>query len=187
MLENPPRPAVRYPTDRALLAQALRPYRAHCRYLKSATVTAAGDPAGGGRISVAGEFEIPESCYIDDTGHFNSVEFNICYNQMFYYLAAKSVVAGLAAPFSGWTMDEYQRRQLSDFLIVDFRSTFRRSMRGRRFSGEVAVVSITEWSGSDLNKPLAFVHTECRYWDEGGGRCHGEVRLAILDSTGSGG
>ena len=42
-----------------------------------------------------GRFSIPESCYIDDTGHFNAVEFNICYNQLAYVLFAGVIDAGL--------------------------------------------------------------------------------------------
>jgi hypothetical protein len=171
------------PTDRELLDGVLRPYRPHCRYLKSATVTAAGDPADGGRLGMTGEFEIPESCYIDDTGHFNSVEFNICYNQMFYYLAAAAVADRLARPFSGWTMADFWRRQLSDFLIVDFRSTFRRAISCRRFSGELTVVDIVDWTGSDGREPFTLVRTECRYADDRGGRCRGEVRLAVTGSA----
>jgi hypothetical protein len=38
---------------------------------------------------------IPESCYIDDTGHFNAVEFNICFNQLAYVLFGKCVDAGI--------------------------------------------------------------------------------------------
>ena len=37
-------------------------------------------------------------CCIDDTGHFNSVEFHICYNQTLYYTVAKSVQERLVRP-----------------------------------------------------------------------------------------
>ena len=84
-----------YETDRELLSLVLRPYKMHCRYLKTADLEAAQDPGP----TVAGNFEIDESCYIDDTGHFNSVEFNICYNQLAYYLIAKSVQEGLLPAF----------------------------------------------------------------------------------------
>lgn len=182
LVGEPTGAAGRQATDEELLAQVLRPYRPHCRYLRTATFTAGGEPAKGGGISVAGEFAIPESCYIDDTGHFNSVEFNICYNQMFYYLAARSVAAGLA-PFGGWTMADFWRRQLSDFLIVDFHSTFRRPISSDRFSGEVAVVDVVEWAGSDVREPFTLLQTECRYADDRGGRCHGKVKLAITGTA----
>ncbi|MFK4106595.1 FcoT family thioesterase [Streptomyces sp. NPDC019531] len=173
-----------FPNDPDLLSRVLRPYRSKdTRYLKSAvlTVTAAEDQAGGSRLSAVCEFEIPESCYIDDTGHFNSVEFNICYNQMLYYGVAKAVQEKLVPPFSGWTMDDYWNRQLANFLITDFRSTFKRSMRGRVFHGEIEFADIVEWEGSDIRDPLLALRTLCRYWDEYGGGCHGEVRIAITD------
>lgn len=176
----------RFPTDPELLTRVLRPYRSKdTQYLKSAvlTVTAAEaeDPVGGSRLSVACEFEIPQSCYIDDTGHFNSVEFNICYNQMLYYGVAKAVQEKAVPPFSGWTMDDYWNRQLANFLITDFRSVFKRAMRGRVFHGEIEFTEIVEWEGNDLRDPLLVLRTACRYGDEYGGECHGEVRIAITD------
>jgi hypothetical protein len=170
-----PAKQTRYDNDPALLTQVLKPYRPHCRYLTSATVTADGEPRDGGRVGAECEFEIPESCYIDDTGHFNSVEFNICYNQMLYYVVAKSVKDGLMQPFTEWTMDDYWQRQLADFLITDFHSTFKRPMRGGRFFGEIGVVNVLEWEGSDIRQPLVVVHTVCRYWDVQG-QCHVEER-----------
>src|SRR5262245_56508099 len=77
--------------DDAFVADILRPYRAHARYLKSAEITHVHDkavPQGRGKpsslITGMGRFSIPESCYIDHTGHFNAVEFNICFNQLAY-------------------------------------------------------------------------------------------------------
>ncbi len=176
----------RHEHDSALLAKVLQPYRLNCRYLISATVNAEGEPRDGGRVSAACDFYIPESCYIDDTGHFNSVEFNICYNQMLYYLVAKSVDAGLMLPFAAWTMGDYWRRQLADFLIADFHSTFKRPIRGHRFRGEIEVVGIAEWEGSDIRRPMTVVDTTCRYWDDHGGRCHGEVKVAVTSPPESG-
>ncbi len=172
-------------SDDVLLERVLLPYRANCHYLKSAQV-AGGEPAEGGRLMAACEFEILESCYIDDTGHFNAVEFNICYNQMLYYLLAKSVQSRLARPFSGWTMDGYWKRQLADILIVEFHSIFRRGMRGRRFFGEIEIVDIAEWEGSDIREPLVVLDTVCRYWDDDGGDCQGKVKIAITHPPESG-
>ena len=72
---------------------------------------------------------------IGDTGHFNSVEFNICYNQLIYYLIAKSVQEGLLPALRGWTLDDFWRSQLPDILITNFSSSFKRKMRGKRFFG----------------------------------------------------
>ncbi|UED87870.1 FcoT family thioesterase [Streptomyces profundus] len=169
-------------TDEELLHRVLTPYRAkRCEYLTSATVTAKGDPRDGGRLGAACTFLIPESCYIDDTGHFNSVEFNICFNQMAYYLMAKSVKESLVAPFSHWTLDQFWTRQLADVFITDFRSSFRSAMRGRHFRGEIEIVDIAEWDGNDLRDPLIILRTLCRYWDEHGGESTGEIAAAITN------
>lgn len=177
-----------YPNDPALLTRVLKPYRAkNCEYLKSITVTADGDPDDNSTVSAKSEFEIPESCYIDDTGHFNSVEFNICYNQMAYYVIAKSVKERLMRPFSQWSMDDFWHRQLNDILITDFRSAFRTQMRGRLFQGEIDVVDIAAWDGSDVRDPLVVLRTKCRYWDEHGGDSRGEVSAAITNPPPSSG
>ncbi|WP_243719492.1 FcoT family thioesterase [Actinomadura sp. KC06] len=179
---------VRHANDPELLTRVLRPYRAkNCEYLTSAEITVAGDPAEQGRLGAACTFEIPESCYIDDTGHFNAVEFNICFNQMFYYLVAKSVKERLTAPFSRWSMDDFWTRQLGEILITDFRSAFRTQMRGRHFHGEIDLVDVAEWDGSDIRDALVVIRTTCRYWDEHGGDSHGEVTAAILNPPPSGG
>jgi hypothetical protein len=135
----------------------------------------------GPRLTASCDFEIPESCYIDDTGHFNSVEFNICYNQMAYYTIAKAVKEKLVAPFSSWSSEDYWTRQLADFLITDFRSAFHSAMGGRHFHGEFELLEVIEWAGSDIRDPLVVLRTGCRYWDDRGGECHGEIRVAITN------
>jgi hypothetical protein len=131
----------------------------------------------GGRC----EFVIPESCYIDDTGHFNSVEFNICYNQMFYYLAAKSVQEGLLPVFAGWTMDDFWARQLSDIFITSYESAFRRPMHGRDvFYGEIEVRQVRRWAPPG-RPALIWIETSCGFRDDSGGRCTGKIRIAITN------
>jgi FcoT-like thioesterase domain len=164
-----------------LLARVLRPYKPHCRYLQSATIKFKPGQSGARHPSCIGEFEIPESCYIDSTGHFNSVEFNICYNQLFYYAIAKLVADGSMPIFRGWTLDDFWSRQLPDILIIDFRSTFRRAMRGQTFAGELEIVGIDERKRGAGMPPLIFIDTVCRYWDAGGGYCHGEVKMGITN------
>src|SRR5436190_2142709 len=176
-----PQAGVEYASDPSLLAQVLRPYREHTKYLRSAAVTRDGEPRDGGRLTAVCELGIGESCYIDDTCHFNSVEFNICYNQMMYYAVAKSVQEKVMKPFSDWTMDDYWARQLADFLITDFRSTFKRPMRGRRFEGEIEIANVLEWEASDLRPALIVLPTVCRYLDDHGGESRGEIRIAITN------
>ncbi|MFB2772492.1 FcoT family thioesterase [Pelatocladus sp. BLCC-F211] len=161
--------------DDILLAQVLKPYKAHCKYLKSAEVIQEGDPQDRGRVIGRCEFAIPESCYIDDTGHFNSVEFNICYNQMMYYVIAKSVKERLMTSFYSWTMADYWAKQLPDIYIVNFESVFRYAMQSRQFRGEIEFTNIRVRSG------LMYIVTKCRYWDDQGGNCSGNVKLAIVN------
>lgn len=175
--EQPPVQLVRYETDTELLSQVLRPYRSHCQYLKSAVLEAAPGPRD--QVTVSGEFEIGDSCYIDDTGHFNSVEFNICYNQMAYYLIAKSVKDGLLDVFRNWMLDDFWRLQLGNVLITDFKSAFKREMRGKRFSGAVSVIDVVKLEKTERWDPLVVIRTSCNYWDETGGNCRGEVKIAI--------
>jgi hypothetical protein len=164
-----------YATDRELLSRVLRPYREHCQYLKTAVLEVAQNQMP----TVSGELEIGESCYIDDTGHFNAVEFNICYNQLIYYLIAKSVQEGLLPALRGWTLDDFWRAQLPDILITDFNSRFKRTMRGKRFFGNVSVADVVRFDKSAWWGPLIVLHTSCRFWDAPGGLSVGKVTIAI--------
>ncbi|WP_327693508.1 (2E)-enoyl-ACP glycyltransferase [Streptomyces sp. NBC_00459] len=162
-------------TDEALLAQVLAPYKDHCKYLRSAVVTETD-----GRASVRCEFAIPESCYIDDTGHLNSVEVNICYNQMMYYLVAKSVQEGLGSGFRSWTLDDFWKHQLPDILIARFAASFRRPVNPREFSGEMEFRSVTRRAPA-AGSPFLHADTAFRYWDAESGRCDGEATLAFVN------
>ncbi|MEU3830174.1 hypothetical protein GT045_22540 [Streptomyces sp. SID486] len=164
-----------YATDTELLARVLLPYKEHCRYLKSADVA-----AGPEHASARCGFAIPESCYIDDTGHLNSVEANIAYNQMMYYLVAKSVQEGLLAAFRDWTLEDFWRRQLPDILITRFAGTYRRPVDPRSFSGEMVIRSVSRREPGG-GRPFLHADTSYRYWDADGGRCDGEVTLAFVD------
>ncbi|AQU64927.1 FcoT family thioesterase [Streptomyces niveus] len=163
-------------TDQMLLDGVLEPYKENCRYLKTARVER--DAPEDGSLAAHCTFEIPESCYIADTGHFNSVEFNICYNQMAYYLIAKAVEASLIEPFNSWSMKDYWERQLPNILIADFRSTFRSPVRSASFSGTLQFVRVTQRSG---DRPMVLIDTTCRYTDTTGGRAEGAVKLVITN------
>lgn len=162
-------------TDDALLERVLTPYKDHCKYLRSAVVTETD-----GRAYARCEFEIPESCYIDDTGHLNSVEVNICFNQMMYYAVARSVRDGLGAGFADWTLDEFFERQLPDILIARFAANFRRPVDPRKFSGEMEFRSVTRRAPAG-GSPFLYAETAFRYWDAVSGRCDGEATLAFVN------
>ncbi|MGW1498386.1 (2E)-enoyl-ACP glycyltransferase [Streptomyces mirabilis] len=166
----------RHPTDEDLLRRVLVPYKDYCKYVRSAVVT----ESDAGRPVARCEFAIPESCYIDDTGHLNSVEVNICYNQMMYYLVAKSVKERLGTGFEAWTLDDFWKHQLPDILIARFSSHFRRPVNPRAFSGEMEFQSVTRRAPAG-GSPFLHVETAFRYWDADSGRCDGEAILAFVN------
>lgn len=166
-----------YPSDSELLSMVLRPYRAHCQYLRTAVLEVARNQLP----TVSGDLEIGESCYIDDTGHFNAVEFNICYNQLAYYLIAKSVQEGLLPALRGWTLDDFWRAQLPDILITTFSSSFKRKMRGKRFFGSVSVADVVRLDKSAWWQSQILLRTTCRFWDEPDGLAVGKVTIAITN------
>jgi len=164
----------RTPMEAALLARVLRPYKDGCRYLQRAEIEFdAETPLAPVRLY--GELSIERSCYIDDTGHFNSVEFNLCYNQLIYSLMAQCVAAGNLPAFAGMTLGEYFERQLPDVLIHCFSSKFKRPMDPRAFSGVVTIQSAVRRGGFIL------LDTRCSFHDAGKGSCSGEVSLAIVE------
>ena len=160
--------------DAGLLRDVLRPYaKPKTGYLKSATVNVTGDLA-----SAQGDFAIPYPCYIDDTGHLNSVEVNICFNQLMYYLVAKCVQERAVPALVGWTMDDYWAKQLPDMLIATFTSRFRRPIDSSSFAGEV---SFGEFSERNRSRPIQIIDMPWRFWDADGGLADGEVRMAMVE------
>jgi hypothetical protein len=167
-----------YPDDRALREQVMRPYRPNCRYLGSAELH-----ASAGRVRLRGTFGIDESCYIDDTGHFNAVEFNICFNQATYYLVASCVREKLFDAFAGWTMTDFWQRQLPNVLIYRYCSRFRRPIDRSSFDGEVTFGEpvISARAGKE---PVMFIDGSCRFWDANGGEADGQITLAVTNLPG---
>lgn len=166
----------------ALLGQVLKPYKPHCRYLKRAWVVCglghSSAPSWSGiDIGARGEFAIPESCYIADTGHFNAVEFNICCNQLAYTLLAACVEQRLLRALAAWSLDEYRRRQLSDFLIVNFSSEFRSPMQSDRFEGRVSIDKVMTRRGTILMKMSS------QFQDGRGGLSRGQAFTAIVNDS----
>ncbi len=160
-------------SDVALFDRVLACYKPHCRYLKSVTVTAEEHPLAFGR------FEIPESCYIDDTGHLNAVEVNICYNQLLYTTIAASVHKGSGRVFGSWTMADFERKQLTDIVIARFTAEFRRPITPRRFEGELTVERVVSRRLKPGAEPLVSMDTSFRFRDDDGGACSGNAQIAI--------
>ena len=156
-----------------LLAQILAPYKPDCRYLERAWCELPEDGADH-LVRLVGELSIPSSCYIDDTGHFNAVEFNISYNQLIYTLLGHCVERGLLKDLAPMDLAEYLVRQLPDVLIHRLESRFRRPMGARSFRGQV---EITETSSRGR---FIMIKTSCSFEDDTGGNSLGDVTLALL-------
>jgi hypothetical protein len=163
--------------DPDLLARVLDCYKPQCRYLKSMVVS-----TDNGVLRGEGVLEIPESCYIDDTGHLNSVEVNICYNQLLYQALATAVRDGIGPVFDTWTMEDFWRRRLPDILITRFSSVFRRPIDPRSFRGEFVVDSVRQRRLRPDADPLVSLETSFRCRDEAGGVCSGTAQVTIVGS-----
>jgi FcoT-like thioesterase domain len=165
-----------------LLASILEPYKDNCKYLKKAKFQYS-EPKNLMRLSdknnqslwfITGEFSIPESCYIADTGHFNAVEYNICYNQLGYTMVAYLLENQLLKGMEDWNIATYKQRQLPDFLIVKFSNIFKRPIDSSFFQG---TISINKYSA---RSQLIMLKTSCAFYDDNGGWSEGDATIAIL-------
>jgi hypothetical protein len=162
-----------------MLEQILAPYKPDCRYLTSAIMDTGehrDSTHSPGAVVLYGACGIAESCYIDDTGHFNAVEFNICYNQLVYCLIAACAEHQLLDVLSGWNFEEFKRRQLPDILIAEYSSVFRKPMKATCFEGRVSIEK-----ASTNRKGTIFLSTTCSFYDSDGGDSEGKVLLAIVN------
>jgi hypothetical protein len=167
------------------VADILKPYRPHARYLKSARIDHYLDKTtdtcakGCGLMSGTGRFAIAQSCYIDDTGHFNAVEFNICYNQLAYVLFGKCVDAGILQKLRHEKVDvisfpDYKLHQLPSMLIV--------SIEGVRFFKQLKSSDFRAQLTLDRGAPVGgawFFFTSITFSDAEGVKAKGSVVLAF--------
>jgi hypothetical protein len=138
----------------AFVTEILTPYRANAKYLKSAEITHVRTCAAGeetvGIVTGRGRFSIQESCYIDDTGHFNAVEFNICYNQLAYVVFGHCIASGILQQLTpSWdekvqlSYADYKLHQLPSMLITKLEGRFSKQLKSDDFSGELTVNRIS--------------------------------------------
>ena len=165
------------------VAEILKPYRPDAQYLRSARITEcrcrapAGAGKQGGLMTAAGEFSIPRSCYIDDTGHFNAVEFNICYNQLAYVAFGKAIEAGILTQLrsdkaDGPSFSDFKRNQLPSMVIVSIESRYYKPLDGKAFRGELTLDRI-----SSVGQAW-FLTTAMTFADDQGVKAKGTVVLA---------
>lgn len=162
--------------DDGVLRETLSVYKPDCRYLHAAWIDHAGlsAPHGTGPHARA-RFVIPASYYIEDTGHLNSVELNIAYNQLAYVLIAHCIVHDLLPELRHLTLEDFRARQLPDILIHRITSTFKRSIDRGAFEGDLRVEAALN------TERFVRVDTRSRFWDEGGGLARSEVALVIMN------
>lgn len=154
----------------------LRPYRPSCRYLLRAFREGLSDEKTSSQRYFA-EFRIPESCYIDSTGHFNSVEFNICFNQIFYLGLAESIVSQRFEALRGLSFQQYLARQLPDVLIHEFHSHFKSPITLPDFRAVYDLVSVSR------RERFTLIKNEIEFRDARGGYSHGQVTCVLLDRS----
>ena len=176
----------------AFVAAILKPYRVNAQYLKSAQITHFSDKTAtkdAAFVTGTGRFAIPESCYIDDTGHFNAVEFNICYNQLAYVLFGKCLEAGLLQKINSGlqkliddkvnvialSMADYKRHQLPSMLIVSIEGVrFFKELKSDDFQGELSINRVAPVGGA------FFFFTTIAFSDAEGVKAKGSVVLAFV-------
>jgi len=162
--------------DADFMKLALRPYKPHATYLKKAFIEIEPDKGTLG-LAAHGEFSIPESCYIDDTGHFNAVEYNICYNQLGYVFYAYCVQQQLIPELSDYDMETFWKKQLPNWLILRISSGFRRVLNAKKFYGTWGIKSVKKM------KDITYMNTYCSFKDDQKGESSGEVFAGILPAT----
>lgn len=155
-----------------VMSMLLNPYFPSCRYLKSATFeNGNGD---GGRMGVRGEFSIPSSCYIESTGHFNAVEFVICFNQLSYVLFGEAVERGLVPELRVKTLAEFVKEQLSKVYITKSEMSFRKPIDAMEFNGSVYVRRRKTVRTSN------FYFVDVVFGDSNGGKAKGAFSLVMV-------
>jgi hypothetical protein len=169
--------------DDDLRQRVLLPYKENCRYVHRATVArpatmtaiAADSPATWLRLEA--ECGVPASCYIEDTGHFNAVEFNIVYNQMLYLGIAEAVRHRLWPDLQHKTLDDFFRHQLPDVLIVEYLAHFRRPMQSRRFQGWITFCGLQ----AKTTRDLVLLQTKAGCTSPEGGLAESDVTVALVN------
>ena len=166
--------------DDSILERTLIPYkRKGTIYLKDAYAKHAHVNNSDSDIqntvlhSIKELFSIPESCYADASGHFNAVEFNICYNQLIYVSFAYGIDEGLIPAFDDLSLDEYYRKQFSDVYITHLESHYKRVINPRNFYGVLKINKAKKRQG------LIMFDTDIKFWDDDG-LAYGSVNIVVV-------
>lgn len=176
--------------DAPFLARILEPYRpTGTDYLKTVSITHSclWEDAGDDEpiLIATGRYAIPASCYIRNTGHFNAVEFLICYNQLAYVAFGHIVRSGMlhderlkhASPaaverFRRLSLEDFLRQQLSSMLILKTETRFKGALSAADFTGTLELHKFF------YRSETCFASSFCSFRDEEGGYAEGEILLA---------
>lgn len=156
-----------------VVSSLISPYFSSCQYLKEASFVEDENGLNG----IAGKFCIPESCYVESSGHFNAVEFIMCFNQMGYVLFGDSVRRGLAPEMGLDSLEDFIDVQLQRAYIVRVKEmSFRKPINPRDFGGSIHITRKKNAGGSN------FYLTEVAFQDSTGGKATGLINLAMAGS-----
>jgi hypothetical protein len=179
VVSSTPEGKERWQMSPELLAQVLIPYRDHCKYLKKLSMeylppsAEVSKDASEASIVAIGELSIGESCYIDSTGHFNAVEFQICANQLMYAMGAECTRRRMIRAFEPMDLGGYYERQLANVLITNVTSAFRKVMNPRRFRGRLQL------DRAYCIRDRAFLECTITYTDDEGGLADGNIIVTM--------
>lgn len=158
----------------ALLAKVLEPYsHKGCRYLLDAEYQATENS-----VVALGNFSIAEPAYIRSTGHFNTVELFMCFNQLAYSAFAPAIANEQIPEFRGWSLADYLNNQLPSMFVKTASSRFKTPINAQSFSARLvsADFEVIERTMRYLKVPCAI-----EFWDDAGGAASGEVELAVIN------
>lgn len=164
------------PLPDSFVALILQPYaKKNTAYVKRAWIEQEAGATSGlnGAIRGRAQLSIPESCYIDDTGHFNAVEFTMCFNQLGYIYGAYLACRGLLPGSDG--INQFKVNQLPGMLIKELTMRFSRAMDPRSFDGEI-------WTEAPYEEKAKYWRQVylIRFWDSVGRTAEGAVTIALL-------
>jgi len=176
-----------YEIEQSFLDKILKPYHpTDTDYLKSTHINLNTTHIKDAPIlTTIGRFNISRSCYIKDTGHFNAVEFLICFNQLAYATfghminsrffdsnSINGVTPQCKEIMANISIETYFDKQLSSMLILKTTTRFKRTIDAKLFTG---MFSVNKFS---YKKNILFISTSCIFRDDNKGYAEGDVLLA---------
>ena len=160
--------------NQKLLDRFLEPYPEHEKYLKQAQFQYPAFQNGRG-WSIEAELKIPNFFYMVDKGHLNAIEFNICYNQLYYLAIAYLIENNLLECLPNWNLDAYEYLQHSNFKFVKFSSFFKKLVSSKKFYGTLKIERCVP------RRNLIVMQTSCAFYDSNQGWAEGKATVAILN------